>query len=286
MWSNLRSKCVPIVLAVLAAMTPLATGCTSDASGSPGNTPGPTPGPEAPSLGDSPTGGLSETQLRNMASAMINISDQTIGIWVTGNGKVTADPDLAILTLGVEARRQTISAARSDAAQAMTSIMYSLMKQGVVENDIRTIRFSIQPDYKYDERTRRQILTGYQVSNTVTVKIRDLDSVGDVIDASASAGGDTTRIQGIQFTIENPAALESQAREKAVKDALAKAQQFATLTGVSLGKLVYITEDSTYVRPIPVSRAMSMDAVAGAPTPISSGELDVQVSIKAGFGIH
>ncbi|MDP3061639.1 MAG: SIMPL domain-containing protein, partial [Chloroflexota bacterium] len=148
-----------------------------------------------------------------------------------------------------------------------------------------TGKLSTLPESCYQEG--EQVLVGYQVNNTVNVKVRNLDVVGQVVDAAALAGGDVTRVNYVSFTVEDSKAAQAAAREEAVKDALAKARQFAQLTGVKLGRLLYIAE-SGGVSPTPVYRA---EAFAGAPdkaatTPISAGELDVNVSVQAVFAIE
>lgn len=241
---------------------------------------------------------------------------QPSGIWVSGQGKVTAQPDLALLNAGVEATAPTVQEARSKAAGAMNRIMEALAARGIQKKDIQTRYFSIEPRYSWREVLRcpeeiiprlpegtppekqpipprecmkhsEQILLGYRVSNQVTVKIRDFEILGQIIDEVAEAGGDLTRIQGIRFTIEDPAPLQAQAREKAVQDALAKAQQFAQLTGVGLGRLLYLTESGGGI-PVVQTYApkMRFEVEVPAPTPISGGELEVSVNIQAVFAIE
>ncbi|MDA0989022.1 MAG: SIMPL domain-containing protein [Chloroflexi bacterium] len=219
-------------------------------------------------------------------------SNQQAGIWVTGLGKVTLAPDLALLSLGVEVRANTVEAARAEAAAAMTGIIEALKARGIADKDIQTRYFNIYPEYTYQDvyenggRYGKQILTGYRVSNTVTAKIRDLDIVGATIDDVVRAGGDVTRINSIQFTVEDASAAQMQARESAVLDALAKADQFATLTGVTRGNLLFITESGSSV---PQARSFDgMEAAVfadSAVTPVSAGELELQVSVQAVFAI-
>ena len=213
---------------------------------------------------------------------------QANGVWVGGSGIVVVVPDLAVLSLGVEARATTVAQARSDAAIAMTAIMDVLTGSGIEEKDIRTQFFNIQPEYTWNDVERKQELTGYRVTNSITVKVRDMESVGTLIDQVSEAGGDLTRINNISFTAENPAQYAAQARQAAVEDAMAKAQQFAGLTGVTLGKLLYIAETGGN---IPVARqafdtGISMEAAAFAPpTPISQGEMNITISVQAVFEI-
>ena len=129
-------------------------------------------------------------------------------------------------------------------------------------------------------------MTGYRVTNTGSAKVRDMDILGETIDEVVLAGGDATRINSIRFTVEDPSAAQVQARESAVMDALAKADQFATLTGVTRGSLLFITESGGGV-PVVLDFAR-MEAAAFADsiaTPISVGELEVQVSVQMVFAI-
>ena len=128
---------------------------------------------------------------------------------------------------------------------------------------------------------------GYRVTNTVNVKVRDLEAMGAIIDEVSTAGGDLTRINSIRFTVEDTDQLATQAREAAVKQAMEKAQQFAQLTGVTLGKLAYIAEVGANV---PVVRDFAFEervatASAAPPTPISQGEMEITVTVQALFAI-
>ena len=222
------------------------------------------------------------------ASPQQAFDSQQAGIWVGGSGRVVVTPDLALLSLGVEARAATVQQARNDAAGAMTQIMAVLTDSGIKDEDIRTQHFNIQPEYVWNDFEKRQEITGYRVTNTVSVKVRDLEGVGVLIDQVADAGGDLVRINSISFTIKHPEQFASQAREAAVMDAMAKARQFADLTGVTLGKLVYIAESGgsvPVVRGFSDTRMEMAPAAAAPPTPISLGEMDVTVVVQAVFSI-
>ena len=212
---------------------------------------------------------------------------QQSGIWVNGIGRVTVTPDLGLLDLGVEARATTVAEARDQAATAMTSIMNVLAGAGIEERDIRIQFFNIQPEYVWNETKRRQEIVGYRVTNTVNVKVRDLEAMGTLIDQVATAGGDLTRINSIRFTVEDTDQFATQAREAAVKQAMEKAQQFAQLTGTTLGKLAYIAEvgaNVSVVRDFAFEERVAA-ASAAAPTPISQGEMDITVTVQAVFAI-
>ncbi len=213
-----------------------------------------------------------------------SISQQT-GIWVSGTGEVTVTPDVAILTLGVEAQETTVNAAQSEATSAMNAVMAALKSNGVADKDIQTQWYNISPVTRWDDRTSEQITTGYSVTNMVTVKIRDISKAGTIIDAVAEAGGNSTRVNGISFTVDDPAAYNTQAREKAMQDASAKAQQLATLAGVTLGKAIYISESGSYI-PAPYYPKVYLDESASGGIPISAGELEITLSVQVGYAIE
>ena len=219
-------------------------------------------------------------------SPVVQVAGGQTGIWVTGQGSVALEPDLALLNIGVETMAATVSEARDQAARAMAAILEAVRARGLADIDVQTRSFNIYPQYDYSERTR--VLLGYMVSNTATIKIRDLDSVGPIIDDVADAGGDATRINGISFTVEDPQPFMVDLREAAVEDALAKAQQFASLTGVAVGQLVFISELGGGGGP--VVQTFAEDAVfavkAAAPTSVSGGELELTLSVQAVFAIQ
>ncbi len=217
-------------------------------------------------------------------STGIILSQQNTGIWVTGEGKVTVAPDMAILNLGVEAQAATVAEAQRQAAEAMGAVIEELDDHGVAEKDIKTQHFSIYPVKRWEKD--REILVGYRVNNMVTVKIRKVDDAGIIIDAVAREGGDYIRINGISFTVDDPSAYDAEAREKAIADAKAKAKHLADLADVKLGKPIYISEAGGY---IPIIRDYPMMAmVEGAPaptTPISPGETEIRLTVQVVYSI-
>jgi uncharacterized protein YggE len=162
-------------------------------------------------------------------------------------------------------------------------VIQTLKDNGVAELDIRTSYFSIYP--RYDNNG--QHITGFQVNNQVTVKIRDLASVGSIIDEVVLAGGDLTRFQGINFSIEDIKPLEKQARAAAVADMVDRANQLANLSGVKLGEPYFISETGGY-SPLMVQYAesASFDRAGGATTNIQPGQVDVSVSVQGMFSIQ
>lgn len=216
----------------------------------------------------------------------VTLSNQQEGIWVSGNGKVSAVPDIAILRLGIESQESSVALAQEQANGAMNTVMSALESNGVDDKDIQTQYFNIHKVTRWDEKQGREVVIGYRVTNIVTAKIRDIDEVGAVIDAVAVAGGDLTRIDSIGFTVDDPSAYQDEAREKAMADAAAKAKQLAELAGIKLGKPTYIVENTSY--PYPVYRQDFYGEVAGAPameTPISPGEMEISLNVQVAYEI-
>ena len=229
--------------------------------------------------------GLASGEVALLASAISSgEGSQQRGLWVTGEGIVEVTPDVAVLTVGVEAQQATVARARSEAAGAMDRLFQALKARAVADKDIRTSQFSISPVYRYDERQRVQLLEGYRVQNVVTVKVRSLKDAGSIIDDGVAAAGDLARVQDISFTLDNPAPQRDQARSEAIKQAVAKAKQMAADAGITLGKVLFLAEAGGVEQPQPVSLRAAA-AGAEASTPISPGELQVRVSVQLVYEI-
>jgi uncharacterized protein YggE len=238
--------------------------------------------------------------------------DGPSGIWVSGNGKASGAPDLAVISLGVESLEETAAEARANAAEAMSDVMDVLTEAEVSSEDIQTSHFNISPRYQGVEVERceddvdnakvgaqtessetcykvwENRLVGYTVSNQASVKIRDLDDVGTIIDEVAEAAGDLVRIRGISFAIDEPQSLQDEARADAVSDMERRAELLAELSGVALGPLVYINEGSSFAQPPqPVyARAESALASADASTAISAGQLEFSMRVQGVYLIQ
>jgi len=216
------------------------------------------------------------------------LTSQEEGIWVTGTGEVSVNPDMANLRLGVEALEDTVAEARLQANQAMDGVISALTRNGVASDDIQTRYFSIQEVTRWDSERQEEVLVGYRVSNMVTAKIRDISSVGVVIDAAAEAGGDLVRIQGLDFTVEDPTGYYEEVRQEAMADAKAKAEQLAELGGVRLGRPTFISEGSTTAPPVPVmaEAGIAFAREEALKTPISPGEIEVSLTVQVVYAIR
>lgn len=223
---------------------------------------------------------------RTLSPLAINLNNQQEGIWVNGQGEVTVTPDIANVSLGIEAQAATVTEAQNQAALAMDNVMNTLTKNGVAKKDIKTQYFNISKITRWDEKNQQEIVLGYRVTNTVTAKIRDIEKTGTIIDAVALVGGDLTRVNNIYFSVEDPTTYHKEARDKAMADARNKAEQLASLAGVTLGKATYISEN-LYFPPTPIYRGPMIEAAPAAPptTPISPGETEITLSVQVTYAI-
>jgi uncharacterized protein YggE len=216
----------------------------------------------------------------------VDLNTQQAGLWVTGQGEVTATPDLATLYLGVEAQADTVAEAQSQAAEAMDNVMTALTDNGIDEDDIQTQYFSIDQVTRWDSDKDEQVVIGYRVTNMVTVKIREIDNVGAIIDAVAEAGGDFIRVSNIAFSVEDPSEYYEEARAEAMADAKDKAEQLADLAGIELGNPTYISEGTIYAPVIYRDAGMAIPVEEAAPTSISPGELELTLSVQVAYAIE
>ena len=218
----------------------------------------------------------------------IRLDSQQVGIWVSGQGKATVVPDIAILRLGIESQEATVAEAPAAAAAAMGEVMTVLTDKDVAEPDIQTQYFNIRQITRWDDEEGQEIVIGYRVTNVVSAKIRDIEKVGAIIDAVAVAGGDLARIDSIGFFIDDLSVYYEEAREKAMADAEAKAEQMAELAGIELGKPTYISECIQMPPPI-YPRAEFGMAPVPAPalpeTPISPGEMEISLIVQVAYAI-
>jgi uncharacterized protein YggE len=210
-------------------------------------------------------------------------SGATQGISVVGQGVVLAQPNTARITVGVEVFDASLANAQSQASQRMDTVVNKLKSDGIADTDIRTVSFTINP--QYDNSAQGQsVLRGYQVQNLVEIRTTNVGTLGPLLDDAVAAGA--TRIYGIQFEADNMQALKDQARDQAMQNARAKADQLARDSGVSLGRPLAIDESDTGgVTPV---RAVAPQAAAPAAvsTPIQPGELQVQTTVRVVWAIQ
>ena len=211
-------------------------------------------------------------------------SDTPRVITVSGEGEVHAAPDEAMLSAGVVSSARTAATALADNARAMNAVFATLRKAGVPEKSMQTSGFNVAPQYATDKNgTQTQQITGYQVSNTVSVTVDDLSKVGPTLDALVASGANA--IGGVEFTIKNPKPAMAQARSLAVADAIERAETLAKAAGVALGPITSIGENGGYEPPRPMYR-MAANVLAAAPTPIAAGEQSVTANVSITWEIR
>lgn len=204
------------------------------------------------------------------------------GITVSGHGEVEAVPDLATMTFGVSLLRSQVDEALAASSSATDQLHATLNAAGVDTADLQTANLSVGPEYDYSGNRRR--LVGFRVANSVVARLRDIDAIGEIIQAAADAAGDDVQIGGLVFSVDDDAALVAAARDAAWADAALKAEQLAGLAGVALGSPTVIAETARSRPPGPMPR-MAMAEAAVAP-PIEAGTMKVAVDLTVTFGIE
>lgn len=209
-------------------------------------------------------------------------------ILVSGQGSVDIAPDMAILSLTVTRQADTARGALDANSSAIREVIAAMKAEGIEARDLQTSNFSIQPRYSRPppkssgEREPPQII-GYTVRNSLTVRVRDITIVGAVLDKSVTLG--VNEGGNIRFTNADPSAAIEQARIKAVKQAIAKANTLATAAGVKTGKLLEISEQSFNPRPMSMAGAQVSMARTSNSVPVAAGENTYKVMVNVSFAI-
>lgn len=203
-------------------------------------------------------------------------------ITVSGEGRADGKPDLMTVSMGVEANSETANTALDEANVLATALIKTFKDLGVDEKDLQTSDLSIWPNWDEDGRS----IVGYHVSNSLTVKLRDLERAGEVIDAAAGAVGDAVRFNGVSFSIDDDTNLMAVARTDAVEKAADQAEQLAEAAGVELGDLRSIDETGSAV-PTPLYYSgFSEEARSAADSvPIEGGTQEVTVEVVLVYDI-
>ena len=196
-------------------------------------------------------------------------------IIMSGHGETHGQPDTALLSAGVSVDAPTAAAALADANKNMQAILAALKKLGVADKDIQTRNFSVQPQYANGNGQAPRV-TGYQVTNQVQVRLEDIGKLGPALDALVTAGAN--QINGVNFSIHDPAGLLADARAQAVADARAKAETFAKAAGVTLGPILSINENGNG-GPRPVVFAAPMAKMASVPVALGEETINADVTI-------
>lgn len=203
---------------------------------------------------------------------------------VTGVGTASGAPDIAILELGVQTINSDVVAAFNEANSRLNAVREALLSQGIAVEDLQTLGLSLYQETPYDPQTGMpsdRVI--YRVNNLLRVTIRDVDKAGDIISAGVNAGANT--INGLSFSLSDPAALLAEARQKAVADARARAEQLAALTGVTLGAPVVVVEGEAGAPAPFLAPQFAAFGMGGSGTPVETGQLSVTVQVRVTYSI-
>lgn len=199
-------------------------------------------------------------------------------ISVSGTGQVMTAPDMATLSIGVETRAETASAAVASNNEAAQRVIETLKQNGVEPRNVQTANFSVSPVYDETSYQRREgpRIIGYQATNQVVARIEELDSLGTLLDATVTSGAN--RIDGLSFGLQDDTAITDEARAKAVEDARRKAELYARAAGVKLGGIRSISEGGH--GPIPMYDMRAAAAPEAMKVPIERGQTTVTASVQ------
>lgn len=196
-------------------------------------------------------------------------------ITVTGEGTVTAAPDLATISLGVTTQGETAAAAMDANTAALTAVLERVKAAGVEARDIQTSTLNLNPNWSNSDGSSMPVIQGYVATNMVQIRVRDLKGLGGVLDAAITDGANT--LNGISFGLAEPEPAMDEARKDAVAKARARAELLTGAAGVGLGRIVTISEGGGYAPPMPMYRMEA--AMADAPVPVEGGEVGVTATV-------
>jgi len=228
-------------------------------------------------------------------------------ISVSGHGEALGVPDIATFSYSVVSDKPTVAAAQADATAQANAVTNYLVAQGVSKDDIQTTNYSVEPQYQYQNAVcpqvapvtngsvssgaaiycppSKQTLTGYEVNQTTTVKVRDTTKAGDLLAGVGTKGA--TQISGLTFTFDDPNAIQSQARNKAIADAKTKADALAKQLGVSLVRVTSFNENTGGTSPMPVAYSVAAGSATKAAAPeISVGQNNVTDDVTITYEIR
>ena len=216
---------------------------------------------------------------QTMPVAPAVIPDGTL-LDVTATGKTTRVPDLATIRAGVVTQAPTAAAALSDNANRMSAVLSALKRAGIQPRDVATANVTLQPQYRYEDN-KPPVITGYQATNNVSIRFRDIAKSGAILDALVAQGAN--QIDGPNLSLDQPDAALDEARVDAVKRAQARAELYAKAAGLSVSRILTIAEGGEIAGPQPPMPVYRMAAAKAADTQVMPGESDVTVTITVRF---
>ncbi|MDO3299669.1 SIMPL domain-containing protein [Mycobacteroides abscessus subsp. massiliense] len=202
-------------------------------------------------------------------------------VTVVGKGEVKGAPDVLRADVGVSVTAKDVSGALSQASEKAQAVIDAVVGAGVARKDVQTNELSIQPEQTYPPGGPTRI-TGYNATNSVRINVRDLKKASEVLDKAVQAGGDAARLSSVSFDLDNDADLMKGARERAFNDAKSRAEQYAALSGSTLGKVLRIDESHGSVPPPPppMGKRAPMQADASFAPPLEPGQQTVSFQVS------
>ncbi|PWD41878.1 hypothetical protein ACN93_17320 [Gordonia paraffinivorans] len=210
--------------------------------------------------------------------------DEQRSVTVVGTGQVSGVPDTLRADIGVESTARDVTTALNETSAKVTAVTDAVVAAGVERKDIATRQVSVSPQYSSPAPGGSSQISGYVATNSVRITIRDISKASQVLAAAATAGGDATRISNVSFAIDDNSGLLDQAREEAFDDARSSAEQYASLAGDSLGKVLTI-KGTTSGQEQPASPGAYDRGVAAAPVPLEPGEQELTFTVTVTFAL-
>lgn len=211
------------------------------------------------------------------------VTQKTDTFSVSGEGKITMIPDIAVVNVGVTAQGPSVSQVQQELNKKMNAVTDAVKRLGVDAKDIQTSNYNISPTYDYSGSTQR--VTGYQANSNLTIKVRKIDNANGVIDAATANGAN--EVSGVSFDVDDKTKAENQARTLAVADAKSKADTAARAAGFHLGRVINYSEGGgASPRPIMFDKALPVSGGGGAPTQVEPGSSELTVSVTLSYEIN
>jgi uncharacterized protein YggE len=219
-------------------------------------------------------------------SHVSNTATTTNTVSFSGEGKVSVTPDIAVISASILTQATDSKSAQDDNSRKSKAVSDFLKKQGIEDKDVKTSNYNISPQYKYPPYGGQPTITGYQVTQSYDIKVRDLTKISAVLDGLVAAGANQVNNLGLQ--VEDPDKAQAEARQQAIDDAKKKAGELEKQVGIDLGRIVNFTENSGGYPPImyDLKAQSNMGMGGGGPAPeISTGTNDVTVNVTITYQI-
>jgi uncharacterized protein len=209
------------------------------------------------------------------------MSDTERFISVVATGEASVAPDLAVVSFAVSGNGKELAPTRDDVNARSSSVLGKLRELGIADADLNAPDVGIHPEYDYRKGQR---LIGYRVVRAMTAKVRNLDSLGDVLDGIVTAGAN--EVHGAQMSAADPSAADHEALRAAISAARSKAEAIADAGGVTLGSLARVEEEPLHGPPVPRMRMLAAAEATDVPTEAAAGDLTVTLQVRATFEIE